>query len=442
MSKKKKLVEPLLHDIYIESLSHEGRGVARVNGKTVFVDGALPGESVSINYIRRKPKFDEAEMVSVNNPSADRVEAKCKYHQLCGGCSLQHINNESQILHKQNVVLEQFTHIGQTSPIEILPPLTGEIWGYRNKARLGVRYVNKKAKVLVGFREKKKPSFIADIDECLVLHASIGQRITELKKLMEQLSINSKIPQLEVAIGENESALVIRHLKEFTQEDMGIMEKFSANTGIRLYLQAGDIDSITTLDGKKHSSLHYNIPEADITIWFSPMDFTQVNPQINQLMVRQVLKYLSLDSKDNVLDLFCGLGNFTLPIAQEAGYVMGVEGSLSQVKRAMENARENKISNVEFKCADLYSDTGHQDMNIQGYNKLLLDPPRSGAKEIINSLDLGDIEKIVYVSCNPATLARDAGILVNEQGFKFNQFGVIDMFPHTAHVESVSIFSR
>ncbi len=423
-------------------MSHEGRGVARVDGKTVFVDGALPGETVSIQYVRCKPKFNEAETVEVKTPSVYRVEPECKYHQLCGGCSLQHISGEYQVEHKQNVVFEQFAHIGQVVPEEILPPLTGNSLGYRNKARLGVKYVNKKARVLVGFREKKKPAFIADIEECLVLNSIIGNRISDLKVLIEQLSINSKIPQLEVAIGDKEAVLVVRHLQDFSQDDIDLMESFSARSGIQFYLQPGDGDSITTLDGKKPSNLHYTINDADISIWFSPMDFTQVNPQINKMMIRQVLNYLELESTDGVLDLFCGVGNFTLPIARNVNHVVGVEGATSQVKRATENADKNAISNAEFICMDLYSDKGQQELKIEGYNKLLLDPPRSGAKEIITLMNLDDIEKIVYVSCNPATLARDAGILVHEKGYTFAKFGVIDMFPHTAHVESIAIFNK
>ncbi|NNE37451.1 MAG: 23S rRNA (uracil(1939)-C(5))-methyltransferase RlmD, partial [Gammaproteobacteria bacterium] len=371
-----------------------------------------------------------------------RVEAECKYHQLCGGCSLQHVNGEYQIQHKQDAVLEQFTHIGQTRPNEILPPLTGVIWGYRNKARLGVKYVNKKGKVLVGFREKKKPSFIADIDDCLVLHPSIGKRISDLKELIAQLSIHSKIPQLEVAIGKDETALVVRHLKEFTGEDIELMAAFSVNSGIQFYLQSGDADSITDLNGKKPSKLHYTIPESDVSIWFSPLDFIQVNPKVNQLLVRKVLNYLVLENSDHVLDLFCGVGNFTLPIARKVAHVSGVEGSLSQVQRARENASINGLRNVDFMCEDLYSNGDKQGLNIQEYNKMLLDPPRSGAKEIISILDLDTIDKIVYVSCNPSTLARDAGILVNDKGYTFSKFGVIDMFPHTAHVESIAIFNK
>jgi len=442
MSNSKRHNQFSTEDVLIESLSHEGRGVARVNGKTVFVSGALPGESVAVNYIRRKSRFDEAEVLEINQPSPYRVEAACKYFDLCGGCSLQHIHSDYQISHKQAVVLEQLSHIGNVHPQDIIPPVTGNVWGYRFKARLGVKYVANNNKVLVGFRERKNPSFIADIDECLVLHSSIGKRIAEFKLLIDSLSIRSKIPQLEVAIGENESAIIVRHLEKVSTEDIALLDTYSIETGIKIFLQGGDVNSVTTLHGSKPNALDYNLQFEDIKILFSPMDFTQVNPEINQKMVKKVIELLELNKRDTVLDLFCGLGNFTLPIARNSHLVTGIEGARHQVDGAIKNAEVNGITNVEFKCIDLYSDNIDYELFSGGYNKLLLDPPRNGAKEVISSLNMDKIQKLVYVSCNPATLARDAGILVNEKGFMFKMIGVIDMFPHTSHVESIAVFNK
>lgn len=442
MSNIKKHNQPSTEDVQIESLSHDGRGVARVNGKTVFVSGALPGESVAINYTRRKPKFDEAEVQEIKQPSPYRVEAACKYFDLCGGCSLQHVDSDYQISHKQAVVLELLSHIGNVQPQDIISPIIGNVWAYRFKARLGVKYVAKKNKVLVGFRERKNPSYIADIDECLVLNSSIGKRIAEFKLLINSLSIRSKIPQLEVAIGESESVIIVRHMENLSTEDIALLDAYSIESGIVILLQGGNINSVTSLHGSKPNFLDYNLPIEDIRIQFSPMDFTQVNPEINQKMVEKVVEFLELHNRDTVLDLFCGLGNFTLPIARHSHFVTGVEGAQRQVDGAIKNAEINGISNAEFKCIDLYSDNIDHEQLSGKYNKLLLDPPRSGAKEVISSLNMDEIQKLVYVSCNPATLARDAGILVKEKGFMFKMLGVIDMFPHTSHVESVAVFDK
>jgi 23S rRNA (uracil1939-C5)-methyltransferase len=442
MSKPNRHLEPVPGEIIIESLSHEGRGVARIDGKTVFVDGAITSESVHIQYTCRKSRYDEAEVIDVITASEYRDKPGCAHYEICGGCSMQHIHIDYQILHKQQVVLEQLSHIGNISPLEILPPLTGKPWGYRYKARLGVKFVKNKDKVLVGFREKRKPSFIADIEECEVLHPSIGKRISNLKILIENLSIHSAVPQLEIAIGDSHPVIVVRHLEPLSQDDIALLKVFSEDTGIIILLQGGGVNSITTLSGAAPDNLSYSLPVENVTIQFSPMDFTQVNHEINGRMVHEIIHQMELKGDDKVLDLFCGLGNFTLPMARKAATVTGIEGALSQVERARNNAIQNNVTNVEFKCMDLYADGINQCAGLKGYNKLMLDPPRSGAIEVINTIDFGSIEKIVYVSCNPSTLARDAGILVNEKGYKLAKLRVIDMFPHTSHVESVAVFNR
>lgn len=435
----------------IESLSHEGRGITHVSGKTVFVNGALPGEEVLFQYKKQRSKYDEAHALEINNSVPERVEAKCEFFGLCGGCSLQHMQHETQLEHKQSVLLEQLTHIGKVKPKAIVPVLTGNQWGYRRKARLGVKYVEKKGRVLVGFREKYSP-FVADMNKCEVLHPSVGLLLEQLQNLISDLSLISQIPQIEVAIGDEVTALIFRHLAAFTNEDLIKLKVFSEQHQLDIYLQSGGIDSVIPLKGTKSKQLSYSLPEFDITFNFLPTDFTQVNTEINRAMVPRALELLDVNSEDRVLDLFCGIGNFTLPLARKVASVFGIEGDHGLVERAKQNAELNNISNVEFKAIDLANDRMLEDMmnndfgNINfiksDFNKLLLDPARNGAQEVIKKLNFKRIEKIVYVSCNPSTLARDAGILVNDKGFKLVSAGIMDMFPHTTHVESIAVFSR
>lgn len=435
--RQKKLPDPVLTGI--ESLSHEGRGIARVDGKTVFVDGALPGETVEITYTRCRGKYDEAIASRIISPAAERVEPGCRHFSVCGGCSLQHMTSEYQIQHKQSVLLEQFEHIGNVTPLELIPPLTSDFWGYRHKARLGVKYVYKKGKVLVGFREKGKP-YIADIDDCRVLHPDIGNRITALKTLMDGLSIRDKVPQIEVAVGDDVTAIVIRHMAELDADDREQLVRFEENYGIRILLQSGGPDTVRPLSGENELSATYNLDKYGLAIRFDPLGFTQVNFSINRRMIDMVMSLLEPGQEDSLLDLFCGLGNFTLPLATRAGVVIGVEGSQALVARAEQNADANKISNARFYCADLYADELDKRVRSESANKILLDPPRSGAREFVEQMNFSGVQRIVYVSCNPATLARDAGLLVNMHGYSLTRAGVMDMFPHTTHVESVAVF--
>ena len=423
----------------IESLSHEGRGIARIDGKTVFIEGALPGEQVRFLYTRKRGQFDEGRTVEVMEPSALRVEPRCRHYGLCGGCSLMHLDGEEQILHKQSVLLEQLQRLGGVEPERILPPLSASRWGYRRKARLGVKYVAGKEKVLVGFREKHS-RFIADIDSCEVLHPILGEAIGELKELVRELSVYRQIPQLEVAVSDTVAAVVIRHLAPLTGDDRRILADFEAQRPVRFYLQPGGLDSVHSLSGEDGQNLYYRLDSHDITVEFSPIDFTQVNFELNVLLVDRVIELLELNEADTVLDLFCGLGNFTLPIARYVKRATGLEGSEDLVLRAQKNARNNSLTNVDFSACDLSEPDAGSLISGYAYNKVLLDPPRSGAREIIEQLDLERVAKLVYVSCNPATLARDAGILANQGGLRLKATGVLDMFPHTSHVESIALF--
>ena len=434
---KKRLADPV--SASIESLSHEGRGIARINGKTVFIDGALPGEEVRFLYTRRRGQFDEGRMVEVLKPSASRVEPRCRYYGMCGGCSLMHLDSEEQILHKQSVLLEQLAHLGKVEPERILPPLSASRWGYRRKARLGAKYVAGKEKVLVGFREKFS-SFIADIDSCEVLHPNLGEAIGQLKELIHELSVYRQIPQLEVAVSDSVAAIVIRHLAPLTSNDRRILADFEAQRPVRFYLQPGGLDSVRSLSGDDGQNLYYRLDGHDITVEFSPIDFTQVNFELNTLLVDRVIELLEPGAADKVLDLFCGLGNFTLPIARYAQHATGLEASEDLVLRAQKNAQRNSLSNVGFGVCNLMEPDAGPLVSGCAYNKVLLDPPRTGAREIIEQLDLGRVERLVYVSCNPATLARDAGILANQGGLSLKAAGVMDMFPHTSHVESIALF--
>jgi 23S rRNA (uracil1939-C5)-methyltransferase len=436
--RKKILPEPVIANI--ESLSHEGRGITRVDGKILFADGALPDETVKIKYQARRSRFDEGVVQEVLKPSIYRIEPECSYFGICGGCSLQHVHSDFQIRHKQGVLMEQFSHIGKIEPREVLTPLSTSPWGYRRKARLGVKHVYNKDKVLVGFREKGK-SYIADIEECKILHPNIGNKISDLKSLLDGLSIKDSIPQIEVAVGENQTVIVIRHMSEFTAADRELLLEFSNSQSITIYLQAGGPDTVQPLQTDEPPPLVYRLSKFGIDIEFGPMDFTQINFGINELMIDRVIDLLQAGQGDTVLDLFCGLGNFTLPIATRVGYVIGVEGSASLVQKAKQNAEKNRIDNVDFICRDLYASEINTQFTTNSYNKILLDPPRSGAREILEQMDLAGVARVIYVSCNPATLARDAQLL-NQHGFNLDKAGVMDMFPHTTHVESIAVFDR
>jgi len=437
-TRKKRLPEPVSR-VAIESLGHDGRGVTHLDGKAVFIDGALPGEVVSFEYLTSRRKFDEGRITGVIEASPDRVEPKCPHFGLCGGCSLQHMESGAQIKAKQQVLLDNLKHIGKVVPEEVLPPLTGPVWGYRTKGRLGVKDVIKKGRVLVGFREKRSP-YVADLSRCEVLHPSVGEKFRELSELIEQLEVRARIPQIEVAVSGTTTALVFRHLDPLSETDIEKLQQFAVDYQFQVYLQPGGPDSVQPLRQEKHT-LSYRLPAQDIEIQFRPTDFTQINTAINEQMIAQVLDMLALDKADNVLDLFCGLGNFTLPMARQAGAVFGVEGEVGLVNRARENALLNGIENATFHTSNLVDDHTETAWAGGGYNKVLLDPPRSGAAEVMDVLGNIGPQRIIYVSCHPGSLARDAGTLVNDKGYRLLSAGVMDMFPHTAHVESIALFA-
>ncbi len=423
----------------IESLSHEGRGVAHIEGKTVFIENALPGEQVEFKYVSKRAKFDQGVAEKIITANEQRIEPECQYFGYCGGCSLQHMTPDAQLAHKQSVLLEQLTHIGNVEPELVLPPLEGPSFGYRHKARLAAKHVVKKEKVLVGFREKRSP-FVADITECKVLHPDVGLKFTALQQLIESLSIYNQIPQIEVAVSYNGTALVLRHLADFSDEDIAKLNTFEDEHQLKLYLQPGGYDSVERLNKSDTDELFYKLDDHDITIYFKPVDFTQINVEINKKMLNLAIELLEPNKDENILDLFCGVGNFTLPLARKAKSVVGIEGDKGLVERAKNNAIKNNIENVEFYAANLAELDKSNEFMKGSYDKILLDPARTGAKEIIEALDTKNVKRIVYVSCNPATFARDAGILVNDKGFKLTKAGVMDMFPHTTHVESIGLF--
>ncbi len=424
----------------IESLSHDGRGVTHIEGKAVFIDGALPGEEISFFYTGKSRKHDEGRVCEIFTASPERIEPGCAHFQICGGCSLQHQAADGQILGKQQILLDNLERIGKVTPKRVLDPLTGPIWGYRNKARLGVKYVRKKGRVLVGFREKRAP-YLADIRRCEVLHPSVGERLEELAELIQGMQARERIAQIEVAVGDKITALVFRNLDPLSDADTEILRHYAESTGLHIYLQPKGPDSVHLLSPGT-SQLTYQLPDYALEVQFLPMDFTQVNTVINQAMIAQALTLLEVDESHDVLELFCGLGNFTLPIARQAKRVTGIEGEASLVQRAGDNARNNGIENTAYHVADLSEDPAQQPWMQQTYDRILLDPPRSGAEEMVKHLGASGAERIIYVSCHPGSLARDAGVLVNELGYTLEAAGVMDMFPHTAHVESMALFVR
>ena len=424
----------------VTRLSHDGRGIAHINGKITFIDGALPDEAVSFSYTSRKSRYDEGRVVEVLTPSLMRVEPGCKHYSICGGCSMQHMQAAAQIELKQQVLLQQLAHFGGIEPEEVLPPLVGPEWGYRRKARLGVKYVARKDKVLVGFREKDG-RYLADIERCEVLHPKVGTRLVELQQLIFQLDARQTIPQIEVAMGDDECALVFRHMAALSESDLALLTAFGQQHQLQIFLQPAGNDSIHPLWPAQPEPLSYALPDFMLQLHFKPSDFTQVNVDINRRLVSYALELLAPAATDRILDLFCGLGNFTLPLARYCKEVTGVEGEQEMVRRGQENAALNGIENATFHAANLAEDFSAAAWARQGFDKILLDPPRTGALAVTQYLPVCGASRIVYVSCNPATLARDAAILVT-QGYRLAKVGVMDMFPHTRHVESIAVFEK
>jgi len=432
----------------IDSLSHEGRGVAHIEGKATFISGALPGEKVTFIYTSKKRSHDEGKIEEVLVASPDRVEPKCPHYAICGGCSLQHLSSEAQIQYKQKSMLEGLKHLGNVESEEVFEPITGDQWAYRRKARLGVKYVIKKDRVLVGFRERHG-GFLAVMDSCEVLHESVGKKLHLFQEFIYQLESRDSTPQIEVAVGDDGIALIVRHLKPLSDSDQSKWVDFAKEHNYQLYLQPKGPDTVHCIwpdsSSTKQAELFYEHKKFDCKVNFGPQDFFQVNTSINLQMVPRAVELLNLTGKEHVLDLFCGLGNFTLPIARNSAHVTGVEGDLVMVKRARQTALANGIENTDYFACNLTAEALElktQPWLKQQYDCILLDPPRSGAKEIIEHFGKLKAKCIVYVSCHPATLARDAGELVHTHGYKLVGAGVMDMFPQTAHVESIAVFER
>jgi 23S rRNA (uracil1939-C5)-methyltransferase len=425
----------------IQSVTHDGKGIANLDGKKAFVAGALAGETVQ--FIRRKSRrsYDECELLEVIEASPDRIEPRCEAFGRCGGCSLQHVSAEQQRTIKEQTLRDNLERIGRVEPERWLPVMTGPEWNYRRRARLAVKHVSAKGRTLVGFRERHAP-YVTDMQRCEVLAKPVDGMIGALSELIGGLSIRARLPQIEVAVADNHVALVFRVLDPPTDADRAELIEFGESQNIRIYLQPGGLDSVALLHPAEADPLYYSLQAFDITIAFEPIDFVQVNSDINERMVSFAVEELQSGPDDRVLDLFCGIGNFSLPLARQAGAVLGVEGESSLVARAGENAQRNGLSNVEFRVADLGKIDGSEPWVKSGWDRLLLDPARSGAAEVVSRMHLFGPQRIVYVSCHPGTLARDAGTLVHEQGYRLEAAGIIDMFPHTAHVESVGIFSK
>ncbi|PPV06492.1 23S rRNA 5-methyluridine methyltransferase [Xanthomonas bromi] len=427
----------------ITDLSHDGRGVARRDGeggKVTFISGALPGELVRAEPTARSRHFDEARTVEVLETSPQRVTPRCPHFGVCAGCVLQHLEESQQIVAKQRVLMDNLERIGHVTPQTVLPALTGDNWGYRRKGRFSVRRVEKKDKTLIGFRELD-PRFVADLSVCYTVIPQIGEKIPLLAALVEGMDGKRDIPQIEFIAGDDAVALTIRHMQSLSERDRQAWIAFAQEHGFAIFLQPGGVDSVHPL-WPQEVPLSFRLPQWDVELAFRPLDFIQVNASLNQKMIAHALALLNAQPDDRVLDLFCGLGNFTLPLARVVREVVGVEGDAGLVARAKENAQRNGLENAQFYAADLTQDQRNAAWMRQGFDKLLLDPPRSGALEVLQQLPLKTFERIVYVSCHPGSLARDAGYLVNEQGFTLVSAGAMDMFPHTAHVESIAVFER
>jgi 23S rRNA (uracil1939-C5)-methyltransferase len=440
-------------EVQITDLTHDGRGVARrpdpkapgESGKAVFVAGALPGERVMAVQTGRHRSFDEARTVEVLDAAPERVTPRCAHFGVCSGCALQHYDEGKQILAKQRVLMENFERIGHVMPERILPPLTDASWGYRRKGRFSVRRVEKKDKTLVGFREVD-PRFVADIRECHTVIPQIASKLPELAALVDGLQARREIPQIEFIAGDAQDdfsgvALTIRHLVPLVESDRDALVAFAKAHGFAIFLQPGGLDTVHPL-WPESPKLAFSLSQWNLEFLFRPLDFIQVNAGLNGKMIQLAMDLLDPKPEDRVLDLFAGLGNFTLPLARRVREVVGVEGEAGLVRRARENAAHNGIANAEFHAADLAKDLSGEYWMKQPFDKLLLDPPRSGADVVLAQLPLKQFDRIVYVSCHPASLARDAGFLVKERGWKLKAAGVMDMFPHTAHVESIALFER
>ncbi len=427
--------------VRVARLTGDGRGVAEIDGNDVLIDGALPGERVEIELLGKRRRWKSARLLAILESSHERVEPPCPYFGRCGGCSLQHVSREGQLELKQSALLDSLQRAGGIRPQKLLEPLVGSQWGYRRRARLGVRVVPSKGGVLVGFRERRK-SYVTALDHCQVLDPVAATLLVPLKQLIERLSCPERIPQVELALGDADCALILRHLSDLTDEDRRLLERFARDHVVQLFLQPSDLDSVHPLWPRDPAPLTYRLDSPEVELVFRPTDFVQVNAQMNRALVAAVVRLLEPTREDSVLDLFSGLGNFTLPLARLAGKVTGMEGELELVRRARANAAHNAIDNARFFYRDLHDEPLDENWFSDGYSKVVIDPPRSGAMAAVKALGAAGPRRVVYVSCNPSTLARDSEVLVRVHGYRLSAAGIVDMFPNTAHVESVAVFDR
>lgn len=432
--------------VRIESLTHDGRGIVASDGKKVFVSGALPGEEVRIQRRKRRRNYDEAELLEVLEPSPDRIKPRCTAFGVCGGCSLQHVSPDYQRNIKQQTLADNLQRIGRVEPESWLPPVYEDsengAWNYRRRARLAVKDVAAKGRVLVGFRERHAP-FVSDMHRCEVLEKPVDGMLDALSELIGSLTIRARLPQIEVAVAENVISLVFRVLDQPDATDLKKFSAFAVEHDIHIGLQTAGPDSVKGLTDKSNTtSLLYSLPDFDVEIEFTAVDFVQINSEVNRKMISEAVSLLDLDQNQRVLDLFCGIGNFSLPLARSAGHVLGLEMEARQVERARSNATRNNIENCKFTVADLSKIDGREQWIDDGWDRMLLDPARSGALDIMQLASRIGAPRIVYVSCHPGTLARDAGVLVHDSGYHLEAAGIIDMFPHTGHVESIAVFQK
>ncbi len=432
----------------IESLDFEGRGVAHIDGKTLFIDGALPYETVTYRSYRQKPSYENADTEQVLNASFMRTAPRCPHFGVCGGCSMQHVEFSAQVANKQRVLEDNLGHIGRVKPEVILPPIYGPTWGYRHRARLSVRHVAKKGGVLVGFHEKRS-TFIADMRECHILPQRISALLVPLRQLITRWSISDRMPQVELAVGDVVDVLVFRIMDPLTAADEALLRQFvdahsTPQRALQAWLQPKGPETCYPFYPLDAPALTYSLPDFRVVMPYRPTEFTQVNPGINRVMVARAMRLLNPQPGERIADMFCGIGNFTLPIARSGATVLGMEGSQSLVERAIDNARHNGLdSQVSYRMANLFDVTPESFAALGRFDKMLIDPPRDGAIALCKALDEDTAPAVlVYVSCNPATLARDAGVLVNTKGYTLRSAGIINMFPHTAHVESIALFEK
>ena len=426
----------------VESLDHEARGIVRQDGKAIFVDGALPNETVDYASFRRKPNYELAHLVRVLKPSNARVEPPCPHFGICGGCAMQHMDPSAQLATKQRVLEDSLWHIGRVRPDTILPPIQGEAWGYRHRARLAVHKIAKKDRVLIGFHEKRS-SYIADMQTCAILPSHLSALLLPMRDLVAALSIAERLPQIEVSVGEHCTALLLRILAPLSVADEKLLRAFADRHNVVIYLQPKGPDTAYRFYPVPGPRLSYTLPEFALELDFRPTDFTQVNHAVNRVLVRRALRLLDPQPGERIADMFCGLGNFTLPIARSGARGVGVEGSPGLVRRGRESAEINGLaSQVDFSVANLFECTEASLKALGRFDRMLIDPPREGAVELVRALTGEMPRRVVYVSCNPATLARDAAVLVGVKGYRFVSAGAVNMFPQTAHVESIAVFER